>query len=271
MQISHRLRRLILPAAVVSLSTLMGYFLAPGSADKAQAILPEELRPDLITLQPEDIQIVWAGHGKKAEKRLRFSNTVANIGEGPLQLRPVDVGCSDNRRQRKIEQMVFRDDNATAVFERPSDTSHTVYDAGCNIFHAQHHHWHLDNFATYQLKAGSEIVRESQKVSFCIIDIAVYDGTLAGSPDAPYFRACGRNATLGLSVGWKDIYQSTLAGQYIVITGLADGAYCLVSTADPPSAADPDGQIAELNETNNAAGVSVTIDGNTVTTGAHCS
>jgi hypothetical protein len=37
----------------------------------------------------------------------------------------------------------------------------------------------------------------------------------------------------GESIGHGDIYQRYLPGQWIDVTGVPDGGYCLVTTADP--------------------------------------
>ena len=137
------------------------------------------------------------------------------------------------------------------------------------VFHPAHGHWHLENFARYELKPidgngnVGTAVAASTKVSFCIIDVHHPFPTLPGSPGAKYYTQCDRNSTLGISIGWSDEYHSTLADQYIVITNVPDGIYCLVSTADPLGNrhATPPRGFAELSRTNNAAGVKITITG----------
>ena len=57
----------------------------------------------------------------------------------------------------------------------------------------------------------------------------------------------------GLSVGWGDLYNSGTAGQYLVITGVPDGTYCFVSTADPLST------LSESDENNNVASRAITL------------
>jgi hypothetical protein len=51
----------------------------------------------------------------------------------------------------------------------------------------------------------------------------------------------------GLSVGWVDVYDHYLPGQSIDISGVPDGVYALISTADPFNL------IQESDESNNAA------------------
>ena len=131
------------------------------------------------------------------------------------------------------------------------------------VFHPQHRHWHLEAFASYELRRVTDgsVVAASTKVSFCIIDVHRSSEVFAGSPASPYYTRCDRATTNGLSVGWSDEYQSTLPDQYIVITGVADGDYCLVSTADPLA------RIAQRDLRADAAGVAITITGTAVTQG----
>lgn len=61
-----------------------------------------------------------------------------------------------------------------------------------------------------------------------------------------------------MSVGWADTYGAHLDGQHVTTTGLADGTYCLVSTADPAN------QLLETDDSNNEVGIQVTLTGNSV-------
>ncbi len=53
----------------------------------------------------------------------------------------------------------------------------------------------------------------------------------------------------GLSPNWIDVYEFTLPGQYVDITGLPNGVYALITTVDP------DDLIRELRDHNNAGQV----------------
>jgi hypothetical protein len=69
----------------------------------------------------------------------------------------------------------------------------------------------------------------------------------AGSQDV------GRTSlTLGTSVGWIDRYPSTYYEQYVDVTGLI-GRFAFVMRADP------DNELAELSDANNAAWVLVSL------------
>lgn len=169
-------------------------------------------------------------------------------------------------------QRLFHDANGDGVFIRGTDTASTTVSAGCMTFHRLHHHWHVDNFASYELYATDAGVRtgalltSSPKATFCLIDVHNRQVGVAGSPSGKYYRNCGRNATEGLSIGWSDEYTSTLAGQWVDVTGLADGLYCFVSTADPL------GRFTERDDANNAASirVSITDTAASATAGSDC-
>lgn len=219
------------------------------------------LLPDLETRMPKDFSIVSVRKGHTVERRLRFDNEIVNVGAGPLELRPGVQGCDGVNSKREAFQRVYQDANGNHTFERSADLAVNEVFSGCMIFHPGHRHWHFDNLARYELKNANgtgEALASSSKVSFCIIDIHHPFPGLAGSPGSRYYTECGRNSILGISIGWSDEYHSTLAGQYIVINGTLDGTYCVLSTADP------DHKLQELNDSNNATGVQVTITGNMV-------
>ena len=229
-----------------------------------------DLLPDLETRVPQDLEIVSVRQGNRVERRLRFDNEVANVHTGPLELYPRSADCDgdgDVRNDRLAVQRIYQDADGNGYFDRGGDTAAVeVHDptSSCMVFHPQHRHWHFEDFASYELKPiGADgslgaAVASSTKVSFCIIDIHHRKPELSGSPTSKHYTACDRNSTLGISVGWSDEYHSTLADQYVTITGVRDGTYCLVSTADPR------GKLLEVTKANNAAGARITISGNTV-------
>jgi len=69
---------------------------------------------------------------------------------------------------------------------------------------------------------------------------------------------------MGLSRGWGDLYGAGTVGQYLDITGLADGRYRLLVKADGDSADGTD-RFLESDETNNSTWVDLQITGDTVT------
>ena len=65
-----------------------------------------------------------------------------------------------------------------------------------------------------------------------------------------------------MSVGWADVYTWDLFGQSLDITGLPDGFYWLLSTADPANLLNEGGGAAESN---NTAAVKIRLQGTSLT------
>src|SRR6266550_1313508 len=90
------------------------------------------------------------------------------------------------------------------------------------------------------------------KTSFCLTDSDQWPTTLPNaSADGSYF-ACDAKMQ-GISVGWADVYSSTLADQWIDITNVKPGKYWLEVVADPHN------RIRESNEKNNTARILVNL------------
>ena len=148
---------------------------------------------------------------------IRFSVTTVNVGDGPLEF----IGGETGRGKQNIYQRIYLSDG-------------TSYDrrVGAYVWHPEHHHIHVENYAEYALQAlnaGGNSKRIGQKTSFCVMDTDKY-GTLGSNQ--PYYTTC-ENTVQGMSVGWGDTYHSHLAGQEIDLTGLPDGDYTLTVKVDP--------------------------------------
>ncbi len=210
----------------------------------AQAQANPLLLPDLITLPPSSLYITRSVD----TSLLRLTNSVWNAGYGPLELWG-RVGKDPGTHT--VAQRIYR-----------ADGDYQERQVGEFIFHPGHNHWHLESFSLYEIWSLSErgtldrLAATSDKVSYCLRDIH-----RVPHPDqAPRmgYGTCtyGRQ---GLSVGWADVYDHYLPGQSIDISGLPDGIYALISTADPYNL------IQESDETNNAAVVYLEIRDQRVT------
>jgi Lysyl oxidase len=223
------------------------------------------LLPDLRTLQITGLSVSESG----GHRQLNLSNEVGNGGVGALELVPRRQDCDGNGNfddDRSAYQLAYRDANGDGVFEREIDGHPLHLLAGCMFFHPEHDHWHFEDFARYDLSTlQGDLVASTTKVSFCVTDSFRKFGTLPGSPESRYYSVCNQEATMGLSIGWTDLYFASLPGQSIVIDGVPDGTYCLSSTADPHD------RLRETNESNNRYGMGVSLSGDTVTpTGHRC-
>jgi hypothetical protein len=208
-------------------------------------------KPDLQTRPPANLTIQI----QNGQKLLRFSNTVYNWGAGPLEVRPKQKP----RNQTEAYQRLYSHDaNGT-----PYLVSETLI--GTFVFHRNHHHWHFEAFALYEiLDESGGFIQESRKTTVCIRDNA--DPETEGD-SLEHFGwgnngRCDKNAIEGLSVGYGDTYPWNIDGQSFNITSLEDGCYRLRSTANPA------GNIMESNYENNSAEVSFQLSGTTLTVGS---
>lgn len=225
----------------------------------AQVTLPPNaLPPDLVTLDLKSFRIETtdtdAGGLVIMHRVLRFTNTVANVGLGPMQL----LGVVENG-QANAYQQIFLDDG----------TTFDVY-AGTFIYHPTHTHWHFEDFSNYELWRAdgaadtnwldnsldpANLVASHGKVTFCLADTVRLKQF--GDPiqlKRPNYTVCGTEIQ-GISVGWGDAYIWDYFDQWIDLDqfGVGDGFYWVVSTADP------DARLIEIDETNNVTAALVQI------------
>jgi Lysyl oxidase len=189
------------------------------------------LYPDLKTTPPSELRLETVVMPDGAVRNLlRFSNTVWNAGQGPIELR------GSLTSNGTVTQNVYDDSGAVASFA-----------VGQNFtFHEGHNHWHFDDFAEYQLwtksaydawVASGRSIGQAQRVgsksTFCLMDTKIVQ-SLPGTPGSAVYRQCGLELQ-GISVGWGDTYRYYLADQWIDLgaSTLADGTYVLRSVADP--------------------------------------
>jgi hypothetical protein len=232
------LRVLALLAIVVVLSA-GGIFVAGGSWFREDVPTPRSPRlPDLVTLPLFDFLVASDELGNEA---LRFSTTIANVGDGPLLIRARRAfGWNDQW-------------NVVQWFEEP-DGQETGRLTGANMVFGGHghEHWHIKFGAAYRLLSEDDRQLATQtKAGYCFFDQVAVDTDLPGAPAESVYPndLCGKDGAtsveMGMSVGWSDPYFWQLEDQHVVISGFPDGRYRL--TAD----ADPDGWLAETDETNN--------------------
>ncbi len=206
---------------------------------------------------------------------LRVTTATSNIGYGALEFRgsgqwfcgeePAEILdiCDDGSpAQQLVYQRVYKRLDGFTV-------DHQDFPAGTMFHHAElgHDHPHIDQWAqnTLRIKGLSEdprewpVVGEGVKISFCAentlacteangfcesdsvnIDIVDLPNAYHGGP-----YACNADIQ-GVSVGYSDVYNQTLAGQEIIFSyNQCNGKYYVVSEFDPDSI------FWESNENNN--------------------
>jgi hypothetical protein len=218
---------------------------------QAQAGQPSDLLADLQMAPLRDFQIELTPGG---QRRLRFTAEIVNLGDGPFEL----VGTRPSTSQPEILEVRQRIVDGAGVWrERP--TSASMFFAGDG-----HTHWHVRDLEEYTLTPLDDpaVIGVGMKGGYCFSDNNRYQPGFPGAPPVAQYRSCGGagslTVTMGLSVGWGDIYGWDLPDQYIDITGLPPGRYRLHAIADP------DDWFTELDETNNATAIDLRIIGETV-------
>ncbi|MGH8895014.1 MAG: lysyl oxidase family protein [Actinomycetes bacterium] len=199
------------------------------TSTKPDRLPPTALMPNMRVLPAEEMGL--AGRGDR--RVLRFASVLTNAGAGPLQVSPVPVEtCPPG--QRYVEQRVYLDADADGAFDRRADRETVALPGACMVFHPLHDHWHFDSSAGYALTpvGTTEPIVSRDKVSFCLRDSEPLKG--ASERHRRTYAECARNRRQGISVGWADRYDASLAGQRLALPrGFIDDVYCLRIEVDP--------------------------------------
>jgi hypothetical protein len=221
--------------------------LTPSNVTAARPVEGNELLPNLKAFPAQDVQLATAN----GRTYLRFSTLSGNLttpqgaSQGALELRAGDLIGTD---KQKVWQRVSLDGRG-----------YRDYLVGEMTYHPEHFHFHLDQYAVYELQPanGSGAAgRIGQKTSFCIMDTTRLDASLG--PRRGAYSTCS-NRVQGMSQGWGDRYGWQLAGQEIDVTGLPEGLYRLTITIDPQH------KLRETTTADNTSSVLVELAGGTVT------
>jgi hypothetical protein len=198
-----------------------------------------------------------------ARRCLRFDQTIANVGQGPFEVRYRIDGVA-TEETRDLVQRIYR-----------SDGSYRDRVADKYTFHAAHAHFHYKNFAQSHLwsatpkgdKVGTKPIRSARKAGVCMVDVVQRGfGERGDSPRAYVPPGClvpteadpatgALSAISGISVGWADIYPWYFFDQFIEVSGLRDGYYMLDTIADQA------GTVTEVDESNNASSTLIRLCG----------
>jgi hypothetical protein len=202
--------------------------------------------PDLVadapgpSLQPE----LYADGGTQ-RLLMRLDGFVHNRGSGPLEIR--GSGPSGGSMSTVVQRI--SDSDAPGGFvDRPSAARLWFETAD------SHNHWHLMNAMRYSLWSSDRAyeVAPAQKVGFCLVDSERVDahGAASGVYTIPANGFCGQGQpsrpelVMGVSAGWRDIYNARLPFQWVDISDAAPGSYWLRADADP------DGIVQESDDVN---------------------
>jgi len=193
-----------------------------------------DLRTRQLTLGNLQVNVKTSRNPKRPPRtiELRFPNTVANWGTGPLEVRPEH---DTNARTTTAYQRLFTHDSAgnpSLADEQP---------VGNFVFHKQHHHWHFEGFALYELYYDADgglgnLVMDGAKTTVCIRDNSTPESGTSGLVHFGWggYHNCSKTSVQGLTVGYGDTYTAGTQGQSFDITAVSFPACLwLVSTANP--------------------------------------
>ncbi|MBV8303901.1 MAG: hypothetical protein JOZ04_06805, partial [Acidimicrobiia bacterium] len=214
-------------------------FVAP--ANPANAYAPDAVNPPLSaagvapfsctpdetlgigpTLEPSQTHVT---------RCLRFTTGPRDAGPGPLEIdyNPAAARLGIEAPGPAFQRVYYSDGTS---FLRP---------AGQFQFHAVHGHYHYLNFLKFQLfhvGAAHELTAAGSgtKLGLCPADELFTDWTVFNQQETKTFTPnCGYDpgqASLGLNVGWGDVYRWQRPGQYVDFSGDGDGYYLLQITVN---------------------------------------
>ena len=240
-------RRLRVAMAAIGAAGAM----AAAIAGSATGVTAGEALPDLVSDAPTGATLQTYVDGGGTRLLLRFNGYIHNQGAGPLEI----VGRTPaSGRMTSTVQRIY-DTSGALAREDASGNPRVLYETADG-----HDHWHLRAATRYALYDAAKrvVVAPSQKVGFCLADSAHVDPfgpsgqAYSQSPTGP-LRYCERlspgaaQVTMGISSGWRDVYSSNVAFQWIDVSNVPPGAYWIAASSDP------DGVVIESSEANNGA------------------
>jgi hypothetical protein len=209
-------------------------------AHEAVAGPPETLLPNLVADPPDHVELETSetegGLRERGEAQLllRFNGYVHNTGPGALDFRGERESASV---PMKAFQRLYFPDKTWKQEPSPAELVYVTADG--------HEHWHLQHTASYSLwnEAKTARVAPAQKVGFCLEDSEHVEPEV-GPAKAVYSEGAGRKfcdqhepeATRlfeGVSAGWRDLYESNLAFQWVDVSNVLPGKYWLREDIDP--------------------------------------
>ncbi|MCU1624958.1 MAG: hypothetical protein JWL79_3803 [Frankiales bacterium] len=203
---------------------------APDSANPPLSVLgiaPLSCTPDeTIGLGPS-----FAPSTTHVTRCLRFTTGPRDAGPGPFV-----IAYNPSSAQFGVL-------NSGQAYQRVyySDGTSYLRKAGEFRFHAVHGHYHYNGFLNFQLyRVGASHsltpAGSGNKVGLCPADELFADWHVFNQQETTTFTAnCGYStgeASLGLNVGWGDVYRWQRPGQYVDFSGDGDGIYLLRVTVN---------------------------------------
>ncbi|MDH3227884.1 MAG: lysyl oxidase family protein [Thermoleophilia bacterium] len=229
--------------------------LVPIAAVGGPGIDPNKL-PDLRSDAPEAVQMPEIS--PEGRLLLRFNGYVTNVGNGPLHIQGnPQLPSSDplGPQQWAFLPSQYADTPQLGAggweIARPAE----VVSEG-NDDHDHFHYLRISRYSLWNLAKTAQVA-PAEKVGFCLFDsenAAGFSNPPIGDNGAGYSGGgdlCRRGqpgATtlqMGVSPGWRDVYDWTVDHQWVDISETAPGQYYVAAEADPED------RVLESNESNN--------------------
>ncbi len=202
----------------------------------ARAVAASDLLPDVVATPPDSPSLDnYTNPDGSHDLLLRFNGYIHNAGAGALDIRASRTSSSV---PMPPQQRIYRTDGTYHDDPMPSNAE---------LFYSNadgHNHWHLQNVAKYSLwdQTKASQVAPAMKVGFCLDDSTHVDSY--GPATGVYTDQNGRafcqqyhpdalSLFEGVSSGWRDIYESWLAFQWVVVSDVQPGEYYLREDVDP--------------------------------------
>lgn len=238
-----------LPRTLLSIAFVISALSVPGTAT---ALDGSEVLPDLGMLPPKDFSMQSRPRGARW---LRFDTVVVNVGPGLFEAEGRGPAAADG---------------TIPVVQRVQDGAGgwTEVASPARMFYAGdgHNHWHVRDFQEWTIASTNDratVLRRGAKTGFCFWDNYDYTAVQPALYHPNTTSACMQrgdgSVPMGLSIGWGDEYPSSIAFQYIDISGLPNGDYVVTLEGDPAN------EFLEADEQNNTAWASIRISRKNVT------
>lgn len=226
--------------------------LVPSAPAAAEPLLPNLVPDPPVPRAPSQYH-----DGQSVRLLLRFDGYIRNAGPGPVELRGSSpFGPLDSRLMGSVVQRVYGDDAppGDGSFEDRPSPGILRYETSDG-----HRHWHLMAAARYSLWDADKAseVGPASKIGFCLADIEAVDpgaapkrydywGNIAGcsalrESDPDGTGAHADSLRMGITPGWRDVYEASLALQWVDVSNVPPGHYWMRSEVDPAGVVAEDG------------------------------
>lgn len=215
--------------------------------------------PDMVADPPDNVSISVSqetptGEPAAAKLLLRFNGYLHNKGPGALDFRGKRAAPTDPQNlaspPMQVFQRIYEYETTSGRPPTSEETPHREEPSSGKMEYVNadgHHHWHLQHVAAYSLwnSQKSAEVAPSQKVGFCLEDSEHVEENIGpeqgvyvdyGPHPREFCRQYQPEATEvfeGISEGWRDVYDASLAYQWVDLSNVLPGEYWLRAEVNP--------------------------------------